>query len=447
MPPLDAPSPARLDQSELEAYWLPFTANRAFKRRPRLIERGEGMHYVTPDGRRLLDAMSGLWCCNAGHCRAPIIDAITRQAERLDYAASFQLGHAAAFRLAAKLAALAPGDLNHVFFCNSGSEAVDTALKITLAYHKLSGQSTRTRFIGHERGYHGACLGGTSVGGIPQNRNLFEPLLPVDRLSSPYSRPRQPYARGEPEIGADLADGLSCIVALDGAASIAAVIVEPMLGSAGVFASPQGYLQRLREITRAHGILLIFNEVITGFGRLGHAFAAERYGIVPDMICFAKAVTNGAAPLGGVLVRKNIHAAFMQGPEHVPELAHGFTYSGHPLGIAAASAALDLYREEGLFERARALEPVFADAVQSLKGKPHVRDIRTIGLAAGIDLAPIDGSPGLRGLRALDAAFFEEDLVIRVVGDMIVLAPALIASEDDIAAIVSKIADFLKRLR
>jgi beta-alanine--pyruvate transaminase len=447
MPPLDAPSPARLDQSELEAYWLPFTANRAFKRRPRLIERGEGMHYVTPDGRRLLDAMSGLWCCNAGHCRGPIIDAITRQAERLDYAASFQLGHAAAFRLAAKLAALAPGDLNHVFFCNSGSEAVDTALKITLAYHKLSGQSTRTRFIGHERGYHGACLGGTSVGGIPQNRNLFEPLLPVDRLSSPYSRPRQPYARGEPEIGADLADGLSCIVALDGAASIAAVIVEPMLGSAGVFASPQGYLQRLREITRAHGILLIFNEVITGFGRLGHAFAAERYGIVPDMICFAKAVTNGAAPLGGVLVRNNIHAALMQGPEHVPELAHGFTYSGHPLGIAAASAALDLYREEGLFERARALEPVFADAVQSLKGKPHVRDIRTIGLAAGIDLAPIDGSPGLRGLRALDAAFFEEDLVIRVVGDMIVLAPALIASEDDIAAIVSKIADFLKRLR
>ncbi len=288
MPPLDAPSPARLDQSELEAYWLPFTANRAFKRHPRLIERGEGMHYVTPDGRRLLDAMSGLWCCNAGHCRAPIVDAIIRQAERLDYAASFQLGHVAAFRLASKLAALAPGDLGHVFYCNSGSEAVDTALKITLAFHKLSGQSTRTRFIGLERGYHGACVGGTSVGGIPQNRNLFEPLLQVDRLSSPYSRPRLPYTRGEPEIGADLADGLSCIVALDGAGSIAAVIVEPMLGSAGVFASPQGYLQRLREITRAHGILLIFNEVITGFGRLGHAFAAERYGIVPDMICFAR---------------------------------------------------------------------------------------------------------------------------------------------------------------
>ena len=447
MPPLDAPSPLRLDQSELEAYWLPFTANRAFKRRPRLIERAEGMHYVTPDGRKLLDAMSGLWCCNAGHCRTPIVEALQKQVARLDYAPAFQLGHAPAFRLASKLTALAPGDLNHVFFCNSGSEAVDTALKIALAYHKLSGQSTRTRFISLERGYHGACFGGTSVGGIPQNRNLFEPLLQADRLSSAYSRPRQPYARGEPEIGADLADGLSCIVALDGAGSIAAVIVEPMLGSAGVFASPQGYLQRLREITRAHGILLIFDEVITGFGRLGYPFAAERYGVVPDMICFAKGVTNGAAPLGGVLVRDSIHAAFMQGPEYVPELAHGFTYSGHPLGIAAGLASLELYRDEGLFERGRALESVFADAVHGLKGSPHIIDIRTIGLAAGIDLSPIDGSPGLRGARALDAAFFDEDLVIRAVGDTIVLAPALIASEDDIATIVDKLAIILRRLR
>ena len=447
MPPLDAPSPLRLDQSELEAYWLPFTANRAFKRRPRLIERAEGMHYVTPDGRKLLDAMSGLWCCNAGHCRTPIVEALQKQVARLDYAPAFQLGHAPAFRLASKLTALAPGDLNHVFFCNSGSEAVDTALKIALAYHKLSGQSTRTRFISLERGYHGACFGGTSVGGIPQNRNLFEPLLQADRLSSAYSRPRQPYARGEPEIGADLADGLSCIVALDGAGSIAAVIVEPMLGSAGVFASPQGYLQRLREITRAHGVLLIFDEVITGFGRLGYPFAAERYGVVPDMICFAKGVTNGAAPLGGVLVRDSIHAAFMQGPEYVPELAHGFTYSGHPLGIAAGLASLELYREEGLFERGRALESVFADAVHGLKGSPHIIDIRTIGLAAGIDLSPIDGSPGLRGARALDAAFFDEDLVIRAVGDTIVLAPALIASEDDIATIVDKLAIILRRLR
>ncbi len=447
MPPLDAPSPPRLDQSELAAYWLPFTANRAFKRRPRLIERAEGMHYVTPDGRKLLDAMSGLWCCNAGHCRAPIVEALHKQAARLDYAPAFQLGHAPAFRLASKLAALAPRELNHVFFCSSGSEAVDTALKIALAYHKLSGQSTRTRFIGRERGYHGSCFGGTSVGGIPQNRNLFEPLLQVDRLSFTYSRERQAYTRGEPELGGDLADGLSCIVALDGAGSIAAVIVEPMLGAAGVFASPKGYLQRLRDITRAHGILLIFDEVITGFGRLGHAFAAERYGVVPDMICFAKGVTNGAAPLGGVLVRDRIHAAFMQGPEHVPELAHGFTYSGHPLGIAAGLAALELYRDEGLFERARALEPLFADAVHGLKGSPHIIDIRTIGLAAGIDLSPIDGSPGLRGARALDAAFFDEDLVIRAVGDTIVLAPALIASEDDIATIVGKLADVLRRLR
>jgi beta-alanine--pyruvate transaminase len=447
MPPQDAPSSTSLDPSELAAYWLPFTANRAFKRRPRLIDRAEGMHYYTPDGRKLLDAMSGLWCCNAGHCREPIVQAVHRQASRLDYAPAFQAGHAPAFQLAARLAELAPGDLDRVFFCNSGSEAVDTALKIALAYHKLAGASTRTRFVSRERSYHGSCLGGTSVGGIPQNRNLFEPLLDVDQLRSTYSRERQAYARGEPAWGGDLADDLSCLLALEDAARIAAVIVEPMTGSAGVFASPQGYLQRLREITRAHGILLIFDEVITGFGRLGHAFAAERYGVVPDMICFAKGVTNGAVPLGGVLVRGRIHDAFMQGPEHVPELAHGFTYSGHPLGVAAASAALDLYRDEGLFERARALEPVFADAVHGLKGAPHVADIRSIGLAAGIDLAPIDRAPGLRGARAFDAAFFDEDLVIRVVGDTIVLAPALIATEADIEAITSRIGRLLASLR
>ncbi|HAH66378.1 MAG TPA: aspartate aminotransferase family protein [Rhizobiales bacterium] len=447
MPPLDAPFPARLAESELAAYWLPFSANRAFKRRPRLIDRAEGMHYYTPDGRELIDAMSGLWCCNAGHCREPVVEAIRRQAGRLDYAPAFQTAHAPAFALASRLAKLAPGDLNHVFFCNSGSEAVDTALKIALAYHKLAGQSTRTRFISRERSYHGSCLGGTSLGGIPQNRNLFEPLLDVDLLRSTYSRERQAYARGEPAWGGDLADDLSTFLALDGASHIAALIVEPMTGSAGVFASPQGYLQRLREITRAHGILLIFDEVITGFGRLGHAFAAERYGVVPDMITFAKGVTSGAAPLGGVLVREHIHEAFMQGPEHVPELAHGFTYSGHPLGVAAANAALDLYRDEGLFERARSLEPVFADAVHGLKGFPRVVDIRSIGLAAGIDLAPIDGAPGLRGARALDAAFFDEDLVIRVVGDTLVLAPALVVSEALIAAIVGKVAHFLQGLR
>jgi beta-alanine--pyruvate transaminase len=447
MPPQDAPSSLTLGQPELASYWLPFTANRAFKRRPRLIERAEGMHYIAADGRKLLDAMSGLWCCNAGHCRAPIVEAIRRQAGRLDYAASFQAGHAPAFQLAARLAKLAPGDLDRIFFCNSGSEAVDTALKVALAYHKLAGASTRTRFVSRERSYHGSCIGGTSVGGIPQNRNLFEPLLDVDQLRTTYSRERQAYSRGEPAWGGDLADDLSTLLALEDAASIAAVIVEPMTGSAGVFASPQGYLQRLREITRAHGILLIFDEVITGFGRLGHAFAAERYGVVPDMICFAKGVTNGAAPLGGVLVRERIHDAFMQGPEHVPELAHGFTYSGHPLGVAAALAALDLYRDEGLFERARALEPVFADAVHGLKGASHVADIRTIGLAAGIDLAPIDGSPGLRGARAFDAAFFDEDLVMRVVGDTLVLAPALIATEQDIEAIVSRVGRILSLLR
>jgi len=447
MPPLDAPTAPWIDATDLEAYWLPFTANRAFKRRPRLIDRAEGMHYVTQDGRTLLDAMSGLWCCNAGHCRQPIVEAVVRQASRLDYAPAFQMGHAPAFTLAARLAALAPGDLDRVFFGNSGSEAVDTALKLALAYHKLSGASTRTRFIGRDRAYHGSCIGGTSVGGIPANRNLFEPLLDVDRLPSAYGRERQTFSRGEPAQGGDFADDLSCFVALDGAASIAAVIVEPMMGSAGVFATADGYLQRLRALTRAHGILLIFDEVITGFGRLGHAFAAERYGVVPDMICFAKGVTSGAAPLSGVIVRREIHDAFMQGPEHVPELAHGYTYSGHPLGVAAANAALDVYADEGLFERARELEPLFADAVHGLKDAPHVIDIRTIGLAAGIDLAPIDGSPGLRGSRVFDAAFFEEDLVVRAVGDTLVLAPALIATVDDFAAITGKIARILGRLR
>jgi beta-alanine--pyruvate transaminase len=447
MPPQDAPSSAALDRTELAAYWLPFTANRAFKHRPRLIDRAEGMHYYTPDGRKLLDAMSGLWCCNAGHCPTPIVEAIRRQAGRLDYAPAFQAGHAGAFHLAARLAKLAPADLDRVFFCNSGSEAVDTALKLALAYQKLAGASTRTRFVSRERSYHGSCLGGTSVGGIAPNRNLFEPLLDVDRLRSTYSRERQAYARGEPDWGIDLADDLTCLLALEDPANIAAVIVEPMAGSAGVFASPKGYLQRLREITSANGILLIFDEVITGFGRLGHAFAAERYGVVPDMICFAKGVTSGAAPLGGVLVRERIHNAFMQGPEHVPELAHGFTYSGHPLGVAAASAALDLYRDEGLFERSRALEPFFADAVHALKGAPHIVDIRTVGLAAGIDLAPIDGAPGLRGARAFDAAFFEEDLVARVVGDTLVLAPALIATESDIASIAERVGRILSRLR
>jgi beta-alanine--pyruvate transaminase len=447
MPPQDAPSSAALGQSELASYWLPFTANRAFKRRPRLIERAEGMHYVASGGRRLLDAMSGLWCCNAGHCRAPIVEAIRRQAGRLDYAPSFQVAHAPPFQLATRLAKLAPGDLDRVFFCNSGSEAVDTALKLALAYHKLAGASTRTRFVSRERSYHGSCLGGTSVGGIPQNRNLFEPLLDVDQLRSTYSRERQAYCRGEPAWGGDFAEDLSTLLALADASTIAAVIVEPMTGSAGVFASPQGYLRRLREITRAHGILLIFDEVITGFGRLGHAFAAERYDVVPDMICFAKGVTNGAAPLGGVLVRQRIHDAFMQGPEHVPELAHGFTYSGHPLGVAAASAALDLYRDEGLFEGARSLEPLFADIVHGLKGAPHVVDIRTVGLAAGIDLAPIDGSPGLRGARAFDAAFFDEDIVIRVVGDTLVLAPALIVAEPDLELMAAKLARILTSLR
>jgi beta-alanine--pyruvate transaminase len=432
-------------EADLESYWLPFTANRVFKRRPRLIERAAGMHYGTADGRKLLDAMSGLWCCNAGHCREPIVEAIARQARKLDYASAFQLGHAPAFRLASRLASLAPEGLDRVFFANSGSEAIDTALKVARAYHKITGNSSRTRFVGRERGYHGACFGGTSVGGIPVNKTLFEPLIDVDRLRA--ERLSDPvFVRGEPDQGADRADDLFCFLTPSDPDTVAAVLVEPMLGSAGVFASPKGYLQRLRKITAARGILLIFDEVITGFGRLGHTFAAERYGVVPDMICFAKAVTNGAAPLSGVLVRSEIHDAFMHGPEQTPELAHGFTYSGHPLGVAAAHAALDVFADEGLFDRARALEPVFAEAVHALKGSPHVTGIRTLGLAAGIDLASIDGAPGKRGMSAFDAAFFEEDVVIRAVGDTLVLAPALIATEADIAQITETVARVLKRI-
>ena len=345
----DASSP-----NDLEAWWLPFTANRAFKQRPRLVTRAKDMHYYTADGRAVLDGAAGLWCCNAGHNREPIVAAIQRQAEELDFAPPFQFGHPKAFALASRLAALAPGDLDHVFFCNSGSEAVDTALKIALAYWNISGQGQRTRLIGRERGYHGVGFGGISVGGIVPNRKFFGTLLAgVDHLPHTYNRAEQAFSKGEPEWGAHLADDLERIVALHDASTIAAVIVEPMAGSTGVLPPPKGYLQRLRQLCDKHGLLLIFDEVITGFGRLGHAFAAERYGVVPDMITFAKAVNSGTVPMAGVIVRKGIHDAFMKGPEHTIELFHGYTYSAHPLACASALAAQDLYRDERLFERAR----------------------------------------------------------------------------------------------
>jgi beta-alanine--pyruvate transaminase len=431
--------------NDLAAFWMPFTANRDFKRAPRLLKGAKDMHYFTTDGRSLIDAAAGMWCSNAGHGRTQISDAIAKQAAALDYAPPFQFGHPQAFELASRIAGLAPAGLDHVFFCNSGSEAADTALKIALAYQQIRGQGSRIRLIGRERGYHGVGFGGTAVGGIGNNRKMFGPLIVgVDHLPSTYDRDKQAFSKGEPEYGAHFADALENLVTLHGANTIAAVIVEPMSGSTGVLPPPKGYLQRLREITSKHGILLIFDEVITGFGRLGFGFAAERYGVTPDMITFAKGVTNGAAPMGGVVVRDTVHDTFMSGPDHAVELAHGYTYSAHPIACAAGLATLDIYRDENLFERAKKLEPVFADAVMSLKGAPNVVDIRTVGLTAGIDLAPLPDAPGKRGYTALDCAFLDNDLMLRVAGDTLALTPPLIVSEDQIGEIVDKVAKVIK---
>ena len=438
MAPANPTKPAA--PNDLGPFWMPFTANRAFKANPRMVSRAEGIHYYTPDGRAIIDATAGLWCVNAGHARKEITQAIQAQAAELDYAPTFQFGHPKAFALAARIAQMAPGDLDHVFFCNSGSEAVDSALKIALAYQRAIGQGTRTRLIGRERGYHGVGFGGISVGGIVTNRKFFGSLLTgVDHLPATYSREHQAFTKGEPEWGAHLADELEKIVTLHDASNIAAVIVEPMAGSTGVLPPPKGYLQRLRDITAKHGILLIFDEVITGFGRLGYQFAAERYGVTPDLITFAKGVTNGAVPMGGVIARKGIYDAFMTGAEHVIELFHGYTYSAHPLACAAGLATLDLYRDEGLFERTKAVEPAWAEAIFSLKGEPTVVDIRTIGLTAGIDLASLPEGFGKRSFKAMEHAFAEQGLMLRITGDTLALTPPLIVSESDIDLIVDKV--------
>lgn len=431
--------------NDLSAFWMPFTANRAFKKAPRLIAGAKDMHYITTDGRKVLDGAAGMWCCNAGHGRPEIAAAIARQADALDFAPPFQFGIPQAFELANRVSELAPEGLDHVFFCNSGSEAADTALKLALAYHRIAGQGSRIRLIGRERAYHGVGFGGTAVGGIVSNRKMFGALLTgVDHLQSTYNREKQAFSKGEPQWGAELADELERLVALHGAETIAAVIVEPMAGSTGVLPAPKGYLKRLREITQKHGILLIFDEVITGFGRLGHAFAAERYGVLPDMITFAKGVTNGAAPMGGVLVHKTIHDAFMTGPANAVEVFHGYTYSAHPLACAAGLATLDIYRAEELFERARNLEPKFADAVMSLREEPNVVDIRTVGITAGIELAPNENGPGDRGFTALRAGFHDYDLMMRIAGDTLALTPPLIISEDQIGEIVDKTAKVIR---
>ena len=433
--------------NDLEAFWLPFTPNRSFKKNPRMISRAKDMFYYTPEGRAVMDGTAGLWCTNAGHNRPTIVAAIQAQAAELDYAPAFQFAHPKAFQLASRIAAMAPADLDHVFFTNSGSEAVDTALKIAIAYNNVRGQGSRQRLIGRERGYHGVGFGGISVGGIVSNRKYFGSLLAgVDHMPHTYNREHQAFTKGEPEWGAHLADDLERIVTLHDASTIAAVIVEPMAGSTGVLPPPKGYLQRLRAICDKHGILLIFDEVISGFGRLGFAFAAERYGVVPDMICFAKGVTSGAVPMGGVVVRKPVYDAFMNGPEHVIELFHGYTYSGHPLAAAAGLAALDIYRDEDLFARVQALEPIWAEAIHSLRGLPNVLDIRSIGLVAAIDLASRPDAVGARAYEAMDRAFREQDLMVRITGDTIALTPPLIISEAQIGEIADKLGKLLRSI-
>jgi beta-alanine--pyruvate transaminase len=419
--------------NNLEPFWMGFTPNRAFKKRPRMIARAKDMHYYDMGGRPILDGSAGLWCTNAGHCRGPIVEAIQKSAAELDFAPTFQFGHPKVFELASRLATMAPGDLNYAFFCNSGSEAADSALKIALAYQRTIGQASRTRMIGRERGYHGVNFGGISVGGMVANRKMFGAMIAgVDHLPHTYNRKEQAFTAGEPEWGAHLADDLERMVALHDASTIACVIVEPMAGSTGVLPPPKGYLKRLREICTKHGILLIFDEVITGFGRLGTAFAAERFDVVPDMITFAKGVTSGTVPMGGVLVRQGIYDAFMSGPDHAIELFHGYTYTGHPMAAAAGVATMELYKDEGLFERAQKLEKVWSDAAFTLKGHPLVEDIRTIGLVGAIDLKPVEGKPGLRAYQAMENGFHDHGLLVRITADTIALSPPLIVSETQI---------------
>ncbi|KAB2942912.1 MAG: aspartate aminotransferase family protein [Hyphomicrobium sp.] len=430
--------------NDLSALWMPFTANRSFKQAPRLFARAEGTHFFTDDGRRVLDGTSGLWCVTAGHCRPRIVEAIRRQAGELDFAGTFQMGHTKAFECASRLVNIAPPGFDHVFFTNSGSEAVDTALKIALAYHRAKGNGAKTRLIGRERGYHGSNLGGTAVGGIAANRKMFGALVAgVDHLRHTHDLTRNAYSRGEPEYGAELADDLERLVALHDASTIAAVIVEPVACSAGVLIPPRGYLQRLAAICARHDILLIFDEVITAFGRLGAPFAAEYFAIEPDIITTAKGITNGAVPMGAVFVRSKIYDAFMSGPESAIELSHGYTYSGHPLACAAAIATLDTLQAEGLLTRAAELAPYWQDAVHSLAGLPHVIDVRNIGLIGAVELDPVPDNPGKRAhARFVEA--FRRGILVRATGDVIALAPPLIIAEREIDELIDVLSGVLK---
>lgn len=427
---LDRPGTA--PRNDLSAFWMPFTANRQFKQAPRMFVSADGMYYKTSEGREVLDGTAGLWCCNAGHNRPRIVEAIRQQAGELDYAPAFQMGHPKAFELASRLRDMAPEPFEHVFFTNSGSESVETALKIALAYHRARGDAGRTRLIGRERGYHGVNFGGISVGGIVNNRKAFGTLLTgVDHLPHTHLPEHHAFTRGQPDAGAYLADDLERIVALHGAETIAAVIVEPMAGSTGVLMPPKGYLEKLREITTKHGILLIFDEVITGFGRLGSSFAAAHFNVMPDLITCAKGLTNGVVPMGAVLATAQIHDAFMTGPEHMIELFHGYTYSGNPLASAAGIATLDTYAEEGLFERAAELAPYWEEGLHSLRDCPHVIDIRNMGLIGAVELEPIAGAPTKRAFQAfLDG--YEKGILVRTTGDIIAMSPPLIIEKSHI---------------
>jgi beta-alanine--pyruvate transaminase len=433
--------------SDLEqtAFWMPFTANRQFKKAPRLLARAEGMYYWTPEGREVLDGTAGLWCVNAGHCRPKIVEAVKRQVATMDFAPTFQMGHPIAFEFAERLARIAPEGFSRVFFTNSGSESVDTALKIALAYHRARGEAQRFRLIGRERGYHGVNFGGMAVGGLQANKKMFGPgVAGVDHIRHTHDLGRNAFSRGQPESGLEFADELERLCALHDPSTIAAVIVEPVAGSAGVLVPPKGYLERLREICTRHGILLIFDEVITGFGRLGHPFASQRFGVVPDLFTAAKGLTNGTVPMGAVFLKDSLYEAFMQGAEGI-ELFHGYTYSGHPVACAAGIGTLETYEDEKLLTRAQSLEKYWEDAAHSLKGTRHVTDIRNCGLVAAIELEPRPGAPGRRAYEVFVKAF-ETGVLVRVTADIIALSPPLIIEKPEIERLYQTLREVLQQV-
>lgn len=431
--------------SSLQAFWMPFTANRQFKQEPRLLASAEGMYYTDTEGRQILDGTAGLWCVNAGHGRKAISDAVSRQVETMDYAPCFQMGHPLPFQLAERLVKHSPAGLDHVFFTNSGSESVDTALKIAIAYHRARGNASKTRLIGREKGYHGVNFGGISVGGLVNNRRAFGSLLPgVDHLKHAWV-PGSEFSRGMPENGAELADNLLDLITLHGAETIAAVIVEPVAGSAGVWIPPAGYLKRLREIASAHDIVLIFDEVITGFGRVGKAFASNRFDVTPDIMTTAKGLTNGAIPMGAVFVSDAIHQAFMQGPEEVIELFHGYTYSGHPVACAAGLATLDIYEQENLFEKALSLEDYWADSLHSLAEYDLVKDVRNIGLMGAVEFESTN-KPGERGYSVFHHCYWKGDAMVRCTADTIAMSPPLIVEKEHIDGLMAALRKAIESL-